>query len=54
LRIQVATIVTLVAGGSSIPVILADYLDLEAADVRETLLFAAAALRERGLRPRGE
>jgi uncharacterized protein (DUF433 family) len=39
LRIPVATIVALVAEGQAVSAILADYPDLEAADVREALLF---------------
>jgi uncharacterized protein (DUF433 family) len=49
LRIPVATIVALVAEGQPVPAILADYPDLEAADIREALLFAAEAVRERAL-----
>jgi uncharacterized protein (DUF433 family) len=49
LRIPVATIVALVADGQPVSGILADYPDLEAADVREALLFAAEAVRERAL-----
>jgi uncharacterized protein (DUF433 family) len=49
LRIPVATIVALVAEGQPVSGILADYPDLEAADVREALLFAAEAVRERAL-----
>jgi uncharacterized protein (DUF433 family) len=49
LRIPVATIVALVAEGQAVSAILADYPDLEAADVREALLFAAEAVRERAL-----
>ena len=49
LRIPVATIVGLVAEGQTTHEILALYPDLEAEDVREALLFAAAAVRERAL-----
>ena len=49
LRIPVATVVALVAEGQTTDNILALYPDLEADDVRETLLFAAEAVRERAL-----
>jgi len=49
LRIPVATVVTLVAEGETTEDILALYPDLEADDVREALLFAAEAVRERTL-----
>jgi uncharacterized protein (DUF433 family) len=49
LRIPVATIVALVADGETTPEILALYPDLDADDVREALLFAAEAVRERVL-----
>lgn len=49
LRIPVATIVALVAEGQPVAEILADYPDLDAGDVREALLFAAEAVRERAL-----
>jgi uncharacterized protein (DUF433 family) len=49
LRIPVATIVALVAEGETTAGILALYPDLEADDVREALLFAAEAVRERTL-----
>ena len=49
LRIPVATIVALVAEGQTPQDILALYPDLEAEDVREALLFAAEAVRERAL-----
>ena len=49
LRIPVATIVGLVAEGETTENILALYPDLEADDVREALLFAAEAVRERAL-----
>jgi uncharacterized protein (DUF433 family) len=49
LRIPVATIVGLVAEGSSRDDILASYPDLELRDVREALRYAAEAVREREL-----
>ena len=49
LRIPVATVVALVAEGQTTEAILALYPDLEADDVREALLFAAEAVRERAL-----
>lgn len=49
LRIPVATVVALVADGQTTEGILALYPDLEADDVREALLFAAEAVRERAL-----
>jgi len=49
LRIPVATVVSLVAEGQTAERILELYPDLEAADVREALLFAAEAVRERTL-----
>jgi uncharacterized protein (DUF433 family) len=49
LRIPVATVVALVAEGQTTEGILALYSDLEADDVREALLFAAEAVRERAL-----
>ena len=48
LRIPVATVVALLAEGQTTEGILA-YPDLEADDVREALLFAAEAVRERAL-----
>lgn len=47
LRIPVATVVGLVASGISEVEILRDYPDLEKEDIREALLFAAEAVRER-------
>ncbi|MGI8507538.1 MAG: DUF433 domain-containing protein [Solirubrobacteraceae bacterium] len=47
LRTPVATIVGMVADGMSGAEILADYPDLEAADIREALRYAAEAVRER-------
>ena len=49
LRIPVAIVVALVAEGHTTEGILALYPDLEADDVREALLFAAEAVRERVL-----
>lgn len=49
LRIPVATVVGLVAQGMSGEDIVAEYPDLEIEDVREVLLFAAAAVEERQL-----
>ena len=49
LRIPVATIVALLAEGQTTPEILALYPDLETEDIREALLFAAEAVRERAL-----
>ena len=49
LRIPVATVVSLVAEGQTAERILELYPDLQADDVREALLFAAEAVRERRL-----
>ncbi len=49
LRIPVATVVSMVADGMSAAEILKAYPDLEADDIRESLVFAAEALREREL-----
>lgn len=49
LRIPVATVVALVAEGQTPAQILALYPDLEAEDIREALLYAAEAVRERAL-----
>ncbi len=49
LRVPVATVVGLVADGHSVDDILELYPDLEREDVREALLFAAEAVRERTL-----
>lgn len=49
LRIPVATIVSLVAEGQTTERILALYPDLQTDDVREALLYAAEAVRERAL-----
>jgi uncharacterized protein (DUF433 family) len=48
-RIPVATVVSLVAEQQTVQQILALYPNLEAEDVREALLFAAEAVRERTL-----
>ncbi len=47
LRIPVATVVAMVADDMSNAEILDAYPDLEAEDIREALLFAAEAVRER-------
>jgi uncharacterized protein (DUF433 family) len=49
LRIPVATVVALVAEGKTTADTLALYPDLEADDIRQALLFAAEAVRERAL-----
>jgi uncharacterized protein (DUF433 family) len=49
LRIPVATVVGMVADGLAESEILAAYPDLEAADIKESLRFAADAVREREL-----
>jgi len=49
LRIPVATVVSMVADGMTENEILAAYPDLEAEDIRESLRFAASAVREREL-----
>ena len=49
LRIPVATVVEMVAEGMTPAEILKAYPDLEAADIREALHFAAEAVREREL-----
>ena len=49
LRIPVATVLRLLAGGLADSEILADYPDLELADIRECLRFAAASAMEREL-----
>lgn len=49
LRIPVATVVGMLADGMSDPEILAAYPDLEAEDVRESMRYAAEAVREREL-----
>lgn len=47
LRIPVATVVDLVANGMTETEILKAYPDLEPEDIKEALLFAAEAVRER-------
>ncbi len=47
LRIPVSTVVGMVANRMTEDEILEAYPDLEAADIREALLFAAQAVRER-------
>lgn len=49
LRIPVATVVEMVADGMTPAEILKAYPDLESADIREALRFAAEAVREREL-----
>jgi uncharacterized protein (DUF433 family) len=49
IRIPVATVVGMVAEGMTDREILDAYPDLEAADIREALAYAAEALREREL-----
>jgi uncharacterized protein (DUF433 family) len=49
LRIPVATVLRLLAGGATTQQILSDYPDLEAEDIRESLRFAAASALEREL-----
>ena len=49
LRIPVATIVGMVAEGMKTEEILEDYPDLEPEDIREALLYAAEAVKEREL-----
>ena len=49
LRIPVATVVGMVAEGMTAEQILADYPDLEPADINEALQYAAATVREREL-----
>jgi uncharacterized protein (DUF433 family) len=49
LRIPVATVVAMVADGMAEEEILAAYPDLEREDIRESLHYAADAVRERAL-----
>jgi len=49
LRIPVATILRLLAGGRTEQQILAGYPDLELEDIRESLRYAAASITEREL-----
>jgi len=49
LRIPVAAVVEMVSEGMSDAEIVEDYPDLEVADIREALRYAAEAVREREL-----
>lgn len=49
LRIPVATVLRLLAGGLTEAAILSEYPDLEPEDIRECLRFAAASAMEREL-----
>ena len=49
LRIPVATVLRMLAGGISEQEILAEYPDLQVEDIRECLRFAAASVTEREL-----
>ena len=49
LRIPVATVVEMIAQGTTTAQILAAYPDLEEEDIREALRYAAEAVRERQL-----
>ena len=49
LRIPVATVLGQLAAGRTVDEILADFPDLEAADIPAALEYAAAAVQERGL-----
>ena len=49
LRIPVATIIGMIADGMSDAEILSAYPDLQQEDIREALLYAAEAVREREL-----
>jgi uncharacterized protein (DUF433 family) len=49
LRIPVATVVAMVADGMSVEEIIAELPDLTREDVREALLYAAEAVRDREL-----
>ena len=49
LRFPVASVVAMVADGMSVEEILAEHPDLEAADIAESLRYAALALQEREL-----
>jgi len=49
MRIPVATVLRLLAGGLSEPQILAEHPDLQQEDIRECLRFAAATAMEREL-----
>jgi len=49
LRIPVATVLRMLAGGMTEQEILAEYPDLQVEDIRECLLFAAVSAMERDL-----
>jgi uncharacterized protein (DUF433 family) len=49
LRIPVATVVGMIADGLSVDEVISELPDLDRADVRESLQFAAEAVRERQL-----
>jgi uncharacterized protein (DUF433 family) len=49
IRIPVATVLRLLAGGMTDQQILSDYPDLQSEDIRECLRFAAASAMEREL-----
>ncbi len=49
LRFPVATVVAMLADGMTTSEILAEHPDLVAEDIRESLLYAAEAVREREL-----
>jgi uncharacterized protein (DUF433 family) len=49
LRIPVSVVVGLIAEGNSVAQVLDDYPDLQEEDVRQALLYAAEAVRERQL-----
>jgi uncharacterized protein (DUF433 family) len=49
LRFPVATIIAMVADGISVDEILGEHPDLTREDIREALLYAAEAVREREL-----
>lgn len=49
LRIPVATVLRMLAGGMTEPEILAEYPDLQVDDIRECLRFAAVSAMERDL-----
>ena len=49
LRMPVATVVAMVADGMTVGEIIAEHPDLTPEDVREALLYAAEAVREREL-----
>ena len=49
LRIPVATVLRLLAGGLTEHEVLSEYPDLETEDIRECLRFAAASVSEREL-----